>query len=89
MARVLSALDADTVEKLVIVLVAVLCVGAAMVVRSTFKLLTKVVVILVIGGLGVALLQNRTELGKCSQTCACTIYGHDVEVPHLPFSCDY
>ena len=39
--------------------------------------------------LGVALFQNRAELGRCSQTCRCAIYGHDVEVPHLPFSCNY
>lgn len=45
--------------------------------------------IVVLGGLGVACFQNRVELGRCSQTCACTIYGHDVEVPHLPFSCNY
>lgn len=89
MAVVLSALTADTVEKLVIGLVVVLVVGAVLLIRSTVKLYTKVALILVLGGLGVALFQNRVELGRCSQTCACTIYGQDVEVPHLPFSCDY
>jgi hypothetical protein len=89
MAVVLGALTADTVEKLVIALVVVLIAGALLVIRSTFKLYTKVAVILILGGIGVALFQNRVELGRCSQTCACTIYGHDVEVPHLPFSCDY
>ena len=85
----LSALTADTVEKLVIVLVAVLIIGTVFVIRSTVRLYTKVAVILILGGIGLALFQNRVELGRCSQTCACTIYGHDVEVPHLPFSCDY
>lgn len=89
MAVVLSALTADTVEKLVIGFVVVLVVGVVLLIRSTVKLYTKVALILVIGGLGVALFQNRVELGRCSQTCACTIYGQDVEVPHLPFSCDY
>jgi hypothetical protein len=89
MAVVLSALTADTVEKLIVVLVAVLVVGGVLVLRSTVKLYTKIAMILVFGGLGVALFQNRVELGRCSQTCACTIYGHAVEVPHLPFSCDY
>jgi hypothetical protein len=89
MAAVLSALTADTVEKLVIGLAVVLVVGAVLVIRSTFKLYTKLAVILVLGGLGAALIQNRAELGRCSQTCECAIYGHDVEVPHLPFSCDY
>jgi hypothetical protein len=88
-APVLSALTADTVEKLAIALVVVLAVGAVLIIRSTLKLYTKLAVIVVLGGLGVALFQNRVELGRCSQTCACTIYGHDVEVPHLPFSCDY
>jgi hypothetical protein len=89
MAEVLSALTPDTVEKLAIGLVVVLVVGAALVIRSSIKLYSKVAMVLVLGGLGVALFQNRVELGRCSQTCACTIYGHEVEVPHLPFSCDY
>ena len=89
MAVVLSALTPDAVEKLAIGLVAVLVIGAVLVIRSSVKIYSKVAMILVLGGLGVALFQNRVELGRCSQTCACTIYGHDVEVPHLPFSCDY
>ncbi|MEY2422926.1 MAG: hypothetical protein QOI95_2993 [Acidimicrobiaceae bacterium] len=89
MALVLSALTADTVEKLVIGLVVVLVVGTVLVLRSTIKLYTKIAMVVVLGGLGVALFQNRVELGRCSQTCACAIYGHDVDVPHLPFSCDY
>jgi len=89
MAVVLSALSADTVEKLAIVLVAVVVVGAVLIVRSTLRLYTKIAVVVVLGGLGVGLFQNRVELGRCSQTCACTIYGYDVDVPHLPFSCEY
>ncbi len=89
MAALLAALDADTVEKLVIGFVIVLMLGAVFVLRSAFHLATKLVLIVVIGGLGVALFQNRTELGRCSQTCTCTIYGHEVDVPHLPFSCNY
>jgi hypothetical protein len=89
MAVVLSALTPDTVEKLAIGLVVVLVVGAVLVIRSSLKLYSKLAMIVVLGALGVALFQNRVELGRCSQTCACTIYGQDVEVPHLPFSCDY
>ncbi|MEY2453762.1 MAG: hypothetical protein QOD92_3336 [Acidimicrobiaceae bacterium] len=89
MAVVFSALSADTVEKLVIGFVVVLVVGAMLVIRSSIKLYSKLLMIVVIGALGVAMFQNRVELGRCSQTCACTIYGHDVDVPHLPFSCDY
>jgi hypothetical protein len=89
MAVVMSALTADTVEKLAIGLVVVLAVGAVLVIRSSITLYSKIAMVVVLGGLGVALFQNRVELGRCSRTCACTIYGHDVEVPHLPFSCDY
>jgi hypothetical protein len=89
MPDVLSALTPNTVEKLAIGLVVVLVIGALLVIRSAFKLYSKIAIVLVLGGLGVALFQNRVELGRCSQTCACTIYGHDVEVPHLPFSCNY
>lgn len=84
-----SALTPDTVEKLVIVMVAVIGVVAVLVIRSAVRLYTKVMLIIVMAGLAVALSQNRTELGRCSQTCACTIYGQDVEVPHLPFACNY
>ena len=72
-----------------LLLVGVLVVGAVLVIRSTVALYTKLVIIVVMGGLAAVLVQNRAELGRCSQTCACTIYGHDVEVPHLPFACDY
>jgi hypothetical protein len=89
MAVLLSALTADTVEKLVIGLVVVLIVGTVLVIRSSIKISSKLAMIVVLGAVGLALFQNRVELGRCSQTCACTIYGHDVEVPHLPFSCDY
>jgi hypothetical protein len=89
MAVVMSALTADTVEKVAIGLVVVFVVGAVLVIRSTLRIYSKIAMILVLGALGAALFQNRVELGRCSQTCACTIYGHDVEVPHLPFSCDY
>ena len=84
-----GALTADTVEKLAIVMVAVIIVIAVLVVRSSLKVISKLAMIAVLAGLGVALFQNRVELGRCSQTCSCAIYGHDVEVPHLPFSCDY
>jgi hypothetical protein len=86
---VLSALTPDTVEKLAIGLVVVFVIGAVLVIRSTFKLYSKIAIVLVLAGLSMALFQNRVELGRCSQTCACAIYGHDIEVPHLPFSCNY
>ena len=84
-----GALSSDTVEKLSFVLIGVIVVVSVLIVRSTLKVLSKVALIVVLAGLGVALFQNRVELGRCSQTCSCTIYGHDVDVPHLPFSCDY
>jgi hypothetical protein len=89
MGGALAALDADTTEKVVIGFVIVLVIGAVLIARSTLKLAAKLALILVIGGLGLALFQNRVELGRCSKTCSCAIYGHDVEVPHLPFACDY
>lgn len=87
--HVLGALDPDTVEKLTIGMVAVIVVVSVVIVRSSLKALSKVAIVVVLAGLGVALFQNRVELGRCSQTCSCAIYGHDVEVPHLPFSCNY
>lgn len=89
MGQVLGALDANTAEKVVIAFVIALVIGALLILRSALKLYAKIATIVVIGGLGVMLLQNRTELGRCSQTCNCTIYGYDVEVPQLPFSCKY
>ena len=84
-----SALSGDTVEKLSIALVAVIVVISVLIVRSGLKAISKLAMIAVLAGLGVALFQNRVELGKCSQTCRCQIYGQEVDVPHLPFSCDY
>ena len=84
-----GALTADTVEKLTFVMIAAIIVFSALIIRSSLKLLSKLAMIVVLAGLGVALFQNRVELGRCSQTCSCAIYGHEVEVPHLPFSCNY
>jgi hypothetical protein len=83
-----AALDANTVEKLVIGAVVLLAVGVLLVVRSAMRMVTKVVTIIVLAGLGLALFQSRADLGRCGQSCACTLYGHDVEVPRLPFACD-
>jgi len=84
-----AALTADTVEKLAIVMIAVIVVVSALIIRSSLKILSKLAMIAVLAGLGVALFQNRVELGRCSQTCSCAIYGHEVDVLHLPFSCNY
>jgi hypothetical protein len=89
MVRLLSALTGDTVEKLAIGLLVVIVVIVILVVRSSLKLMSKLAMIVALGALGVGIFQNRVELGRCSQTCSCTIYGQDVEVPHLPFSCNY
>ncbi|HEV3225536.1 MAG TPA: hypothetical protein VGZ52_01830 [Acidimicrobiales bacterium] len=89
MPSTLSALTSDTVEKLAVGMLVVIAVIAVLIIRSSLKLASKLVVIVVLGSIGVALFQNRVELGKCSQTCECAIYGHDVSVPHLPFACDY
>ncbi|MEY2433916.1 MAG: hypothetical protein QOC92_3641 [Acidimicrobiaceae bacterium] len=89
MVVLLSALTADTVEKLAIGLLVVIAIASILVIRSSLKLISKLGMILALGALGVGIFQNRVELGRCSQTCSCTIYGKDVEVPHLPFSCDY
>jgi hypothetical protein len=89
MVILLSALTADTVERLAIGFLLVIAVIAILVVRSSLKLISKLAMVLALGALGVGIFQNRVELGRCSQTCSCTIYGQDVEVPHLPFSCDY
>lgn len=86
---VIAALDSDTVETLALVMLAVIAVISFLIIRSSFKVLSKVAMIAVLAGLGVALFQNRAELGRCSQTCSCRIYGQDVEVPHLPFACNY
>lgn len=84
-----GALNPDTVEKLAVGLLIVSIVGAVFIIRSGLKIVPKLVFVTVLCGLGVAIFQNRVELGRCSQTCSCAIYGHDVEVPHLPFSCEY
>jgi hypothetical protein len=84
-----GALTPDTIEKLSFVLIGVIIVASLLIIRSSLKVISKVAMIVVLAGLGVALFQNRVELGRCSQTCSCKIYGQHVDVPHLPFSCDY
>jgi len=84
-----AAMNADTVEKLSIGLLIASIVGSLFILRSGLKIVSKLLFVAVLFGLGLGIFQNRVELGRCSQTCSCAIYGHDVDVPHLPFSCDY
>ena len=63
MAVVLIALTADTVEKLSVLLIGVLIVGAVFLIRSSVRLYTKIAVILVLGGLGVALVPKPGRTG--------------------------
>lgn len=84
-----ASLDADTVEKVAFVMIGVIAIISVLILRSHLRAATKIALIAALAGLGVGLFQNRVELGRCSQTCSCAIYGQHVDVPHLPFSCNY
>ncbi len=76
-----SWLDPDTLRWVILVAIAVVLVVMFMVVRFVQKLVVKVAMFAVLAGLGLSLWIQRDDLQDCADTCACSLYGQDVEIP--------
>ena len=74
-------LDAETLRWIILVVLAGLVVGMYLVIRFVRKAATRVLILALIGVVGVALFVQRDSLADCVDTCACTLFGQDVEIP--------
>ncbi len=76
-----DSVDPDQLRTIVILVILALLVVMFLVVRFVQKLVMKGVMLAVLAGLGVALWAQRADLADCAQTCSCSLFGQDVEVP--------
>jgi len=74
-------LDAATLEWVILAVIGGLMIGLVMVTRFIHKVITRLLFYLVLVGLAGALWVQRGELQDCAQTCECTLFGQEVEIP--------
>lgn len=63
------------------VVMALLVVAAVVIARLAQRILMMIVGLVVVGGLLVAIWVQRDELAQCQETCACSLFGQDIQVP--------
>jgi len=76
-----DSLDADTLQWIVLGAVALVLVAMFVVARFVQKLMLKVALFAVLAAVGLSLWIQRADLQDCADTCSCSLYGLDVEVP--------
>ena len=74
-------LDPDTLRWVLLALLVGVLVLMFVVVRFIQKLVLRTVLFLVLAGVGLSLWVQREDLGDCVDTCSCSLYGIDVEIP--------
>ena len=78
-----ESLDPDTLRWVSIGVVVLLALVVLFVVRTTTKIATKLVLVLVLAGLGALVWWQRAELSDCANTCDCEFVGFKVQVPEI------
>ena len=74
-------LDPQTLQWVLLVAIAVLLYLMYLVARTIRRALTRFLMFVVLAGLGLSLWVQRDDLQDCVDTCACSLYGQDVEIP--------
>lgn len=74
-------LDPATLRWVILVAIAVILVGMFLVVRFVQKLMMKTLLFALLAGIGLSLWVQREDLQDCVDTCSCSLYGQDVEIP--------
>ena len=73
--------DPETLRWIILVVIAVVVYAMYAVVRFVQAAMLKLVLFVVLAGVGLSLWVQRTDLADCAQTCTCRLYGQDVEIP--------
>lgn len=74
-------LDPELLRWILLIVIAVLLYLMYVVVRFVRRLVLKVVLFLVLTGVGLSLWVQREDLRSCARTCECRLYGQEVEIP--------
>lgn len=74
-------LDADRLQWIILGVLGVLVYGMYLVTRFVRQVITKFLLVLLLGAFGFSLWLQRADLEECAQTCECTLYGEEVAIP--------
>ncbi|MBT5579908.1 MAG: hypothetical protein HOH36_10170 [Acidimicrobiaceae bacterium] len=74
-------LDPQTLQWAILVVIAVLLYLMYVVARTVRRALTRFLLFILLAGLGLSLWVQRDDLQNCVDTCSCSLYGQDVEIP--------
>ena len=74
-------LEPGTLRTVALVAVVVLAVVAIWLVRLVKRTIVRVLVLGVALGLGLGVWAQRVELGDCTDSCECRVFGWEVELP--------
>jgi hypothetical protein len=74
-------LDPETLQWAILVAIAVLLYIMYVVARTIRRALTRFLMFVLLAGVGLSLWVQREDLQDCVDTCACSLYGQDVEIP--------
>ena len=72
--------DTDTARTALLATLGLTALLALLVARFVQKLVIKFVVLAILIAFGITLWAQRAELGDCTQTCECRLYGQDVVI---------
>ena len=74
-------LTADRLQWVILGALAINLVAMWLVAKLVRKAITKFLLFVLLAGLGLSLWIQREDLQNCVDTCECTLYGQDVEIP--------
>jgi TctA family transporter len=76
-----ESLDAASLRWIILVIIAAIVVAMYLVMRFVRKMATRVVFLVILAVLGIYLFVERENLADCVDTCSCSLFGMDVEIP--------
>ena len=74
-------LTADRLQWVILGALAINIFAMWLVAKLVRKAITKFLLFVLLAGLGLSLWIQREDLQDCVDTCECTLYGQDVEIP--------
>lgn len=74
-------LDPETLQWSILVAIAVLLYIMYVVACTVRRAMTRFLIFVMLAGLGLSLWVQREDLQYCVDTCACSLYGQNVEIP--------
>jgi hypothetical protein len=81
-----KSLDSESLQRIAIGVLIGLAVLSFIILRFVQKIMLRVILLVIVIGLGAATWAERVDLSHCAQTCSCRLFGRDVHVPRV--GCD-